>query len=95
MVIFVNTSGAIYAAGSSEQNGQGCFKFVLTVPVLVATDHHLMLGTTTTVNQLIKLPTVMLSTHSFLMIHSGMVNSVTMGAHAALAPTLHHGSVWI
>ena len=29
-----------------------------------------------------------------LMIHYGMVNSVTMRTHVALVPTLHHGSVW-
>ena len=92
MVIFVNTSGVMLLVQASKMDK---VVLVLTVPVLVATDHHLMLGTTITVNQLIKVPTVMLSTHSFLMIHSGMVNSVTMRAHAALAPTLHHGSVWI
>ena len=41
---------------------------------------------------LIKVPGK-LSIHFSLMIHSGMVSSVTMRAHAALVPTLHHGSV--
>ena len=68
------------------------------VPVLAVAvvPYHHLLAVIITVNQ----PTIVLAvtnalsiTDFFLMIHSGMVSSVVVRAHAALVPTLHHGSV--
>ena len=66
--------------------------FSSIVPALMVPNPHHMLETTTIVSQHIKV-TALLPTCSFLMIHSGMVNSVTMRVHVALVPTLHHGSM--
>ena len=81
-----------YAAASSSK------KVVLRghAPVLAATvlSLHYSLEAITTVSRPMMVVAIVLSTmSSFLMIHSGMVNSVTMRVHVALVPTLHHGSV--
>ena len=83
-----------YAAGASERNRQGCFH--INCPCSGGRDPpSFLLEITTIASQLMTvLLTAMLSMCFFLMIHSGMVNSVTMRAHVALVPTLHHGSVW-
>ena len=66
---------------------------IVLAQLVVYRAHHHMLETITTVSQPIRVIVSGLM-FSSLMILSGMVNNATMKVHAALIPTLHHGSVW-